>query len=102
VDAFLHEHRLLCDLKEPQPSDRRGRKVAVLERKFQDVLDRIYEDAFAGVRPPRGFPAFEKAVTEPLQKWGHSDIAEKSRQGRKRPSSRSTLQRRIKQTKPGN
>jgi hypothetical protein len=48
VDAFLHEHRLLRDLKDPQPSDRRGRKVAVLERKFQDVLDRIYEDAFAG------------------------------------------------------
>jgi hypothetical protein len=101
VDAFLHEHRLLRDLKEPQPSDRRGRKVAVLERKFQDILGRIYEDAFAGVGPHRGFPAFEKAITEPLEKWGHTHIAEKSRQDRRRPSSRSTLQRRIKQAKPG-
>jgi len=98
VDAFLHEHRLLRNLSDPLPTDRRGRKVNVLERKFHACLVRIYEDAF-GDKHRKGFLAFEKAVTERLERWGHLHIQEKSRQDRRRSSDRATQQRRIKQAR---
>jgi hypothetical protein len=67
VDATQHS---LHGLPEPQPIDRRGRKINELERKFQAAIGQIYDQAFAGVRPARGFPVFQKAVTEPLNRGG--------------------------------
>jgi len=104
LDAFLHEHRYLRNLdeeeKKEKPIERRGRKVNTLEREFQVVLDSIYKAAFAGGKPHRGFPAFEKAVIEPLKAWDRTvPLQQKSRQDRRRPPDRSTRHRRIKQDK---
>ena len=96
VDAFLP---LLRALPEPEPIDRRGRKVEIIGREFHDRLEMIYVDAFGGKRPKRGFPSFQHAVIEPLKKWGGSSIEGKSLQDRRRSPDRSTRQRRIKQQK---
>ena len=96
VDAFLHEHRYLRNLPKPMPSDRRGRKVAVLERDFQGHLDQIFLEAHGGVRQKRGFPAFRKAVVDPLKGRRSLSVEESSFRDLRRPSDRSTRQRRRK------
>lgn len=99
VDAFLHEHRLLQGLPEPLKIDRRGIKAKTVERELQVALDRIWLAAFGGVKPKRGFPAFEKFVLEPLKGWIPHIVTGKSRQDLRRSPDRSTRQRRIKQQK---
>ena len=99
VDAFLHEHRFLRKLPGPESVERRGRKVELLERSFQNSLDRIFLEAFEGVRPKRGFPSFRKAVAEPFRTWRPSSVEDLSRRDLRRPIDRSTRQRRRKTTK---
>ena len=108
VDAFLHEHLYLRNLKKPDPVDQRGRTVDNVEREFQQALRDIYNSAFVGEPPRQGFHDFADRVTEPLARWRQSREPEtreeriKWRQDKLREPTRSTTHRRIKQAKIDN
>jgi hypothetical protein len=67
IDRYVHELHL--SQKPPKRLDG-GRPALELDRKFWATIEGIYDAAFGGARPKRGFPDFAWAIFEPLAAWG--------------------------------